>query len=178
VYYGEEIGMTGAKRSGDERLRTPMHWRRAAAAGFTSGPLPWEPLAPDSFTANVEVLDGDPASLLNLHRNLIHLRTANPALSSGEFVPLTTSSPGALAYLRRTASDAVLVLANLTDQPLSDVAISGANGALPAGRYSTRALVGDAPATAVRIGGNGRISGWAPVRSLAPLATHVIQLSR
>ncbi|HEV2951548.1 MAG TPA: alpha-amylase family glycosyl hydrolase, partial [Actinomycetota bacterium] len=34
IYYGEEIGMTGNKP--DPRLRTPMHWRRGPAAGFTS----------------------------------------------------------------------------------------------------------------------------------------------
>ena len=178
VYYGEEIGMTGAKRAGDERLRTPMHWTRAPAAGFTRGPLPWEPLAPDSFTANVEVLESDPASLLNLHRTLIHLRTAVAALGAGEFIPLTTSAPGALAYVRRTGSDAVLVLANLTDQPLGNVAVSGENGTLPAARYATRPLLGGAAAGSLRVGGNGRIARWVPVRSLAPLETHVIQLAR
>ena len=35
VYYGEEIGMTGDKP--DPRLRTPMHWSRGPAAGFTRG---------------------------------------------------------------------------------------------------------------------------------------------
>ena len=54
VYYGEEIGMTGDKP--DPRLRTPMHWTRGRAAGFTTG-VPWEPLQPDSMTANVEAQD-------------------------------------------------------------------------------------------------------------------------
>ena len=32
VYYGEELGMTGNKP--DERLRTPMHWRRERGRWF------------------------------------------------------------------------------------------------------------------------------------------------
>src|SRR2546429_6624771 len=63
VYYGEEIGMTGDKP--DERLRTPMQWALAPAAGFTTG-KPWEALQPDSFTANVAVESRDLESLLNL----------------------------------------------------------------------------------------------------------------
>ena len=177
VYYGEELGMTGNKQMGDERLRTPMHWTRRVAAGFTAG-QPWEPLAPDSFTANVEVLDDDPNSLLNLHRKLIHLRTSEPALGRGEFVPLTTSKPGALAYLRRTNDQAVLVLSNLTSESLAGVELGGGNQTLPGGRYTLTALHGEVTGGTLRIGGNGQIRRWRPVPSLGPLQTHIIRLTR
>ncbi len=108
--------MTGDKP--DPRLRTPMHWARGPAAGFTRG-VPWEPLQPDSLTANVEAQERDPGSLLNLHRRLIHLRAANPALATGELVPLTASSDAVAAYLRREGGRAVLVVANLGAAPLS-----------------------------------------------------------
>lgn len=176
VYYGEELGMTGSKRAGDERLRTPMHWSRQPAAGFTRG-TPWEPLASDSFTANVEALEADTASLLNLHRRLIHLRTSSPALGDGVFVPLQASAAGVLAYLRRQSSEAVLVVANLTDRPLSGVALTGENGTLPAGRYQLRPLLGSATGT-LRVSGNGRLTRWVPMRTLAPLEVQVVQLSR
>ena len=178
VYYGEELGMTGNKQNGDERLRTPMQWTRTHAAGFTKASQAWEPLAPDSFSANVEVLDADPHSLLNLHRKLIHLRTAEPGLGNGEFVPLTTNRPGTLAYLRRMNDQAVLVLANLTNEPLAGVALSGAARTLTGGQYRLTALHGDVASGTLRVGGNGQVRRWTPVPTLAPLQTYIVRLAR
>ena len=98
VYYGEELGMIGAKP--DPRLRTPMPWTGGKAGGFTTGTA-WEPLQPDSATANVQVQDNDPNSLLNLYRRLIHLRSANASLGYGDFIPLTTTDKAVAAYARR-----------------------------------------------------------------------------
>src|SRR5690606_6280228 len=121
VYYGEEVGMTGSKSDGDPRLRTPMHWSRSRAAGFTTG-VPWAPLPADSFSANVAALDEDPGSLLNHYRRLIRLRTSSPALATGTFVPITTTNDAALAWLRHTDDGhAALVIANLREQRLADV---------------------------------------------------------
>lgn len=138
VYYGEELGMTGKKSDGDPRLRTPMHWSRASAAGFTRG-MPWEPLQPDSFTANVEALENDSTSLLNLHRRLIHLRTSSAALSNGEFIALT-SPPGTTAYLRRAPNQTILVVANLRDARLPRIRVTGGRAALRRGRYDINGL--------------------------------------
>src|SRR5205807_9656462 len=80
VYYGEEIGMTGDKPV--PRLRTPMQLGPRRGAGFTSG-KPWEAPQPDSLTTNVAVEDRDPKSLLNLYRQLLHLRRQNQTLATG-----------------------------------------------------------------------------------------------
>ena len=168
--------MTGFKQAGDIRLRTPMQWTRGPAAGFTRA-TPWEPLPPDSATASVEALDSDPASLLNLHRKLIHLRTSHPALGAGRFVPLTTEN-GALAYLRTTGSSTALVLANLGDTPLSSVKVSAAGNVLPAGRYRTSAIFGSAPAATLRVGGNGRIANWVAAPALAPFETVILDIRK
>ena len=177
VYYGEEIGMTGLKSAGDIRLRTPMHWSRSKAAGFTRA-TPWEPLAPDSFTANVELQDSDSASLLNLHRKLIHLRAAHPALGSGRFVTLAASDPGVIAYLRRSGDRVAIIVANLTERPIANVRLSSPEHALAAGRYRATPLVGSLDTSTIRITGSGRIQRWQPVRTLAPLQAYVIDLSR
>ena len=110
VYYGEEIGMTGDKP--DERLRTPMQWALAPAAGFTTG-KPWEALQPDSFTANVSVESRDLESLLNLYRWLMKMRATKSALRNGELVPVETGNESVLAYIRRNSTHAMLVVANL-----------------------------------------------------------------
>ncbi|HEY0671091.1 MAG TPA: alpha-amylase family glycosyl hydrolase [Longimicrobiales bacterium] len=175
VYYGEEIGMTGAKQSGDERLRTPMHWTRSNAAGFTPG-TPWEPLAADSFTANVEVLENDPNSLLNLHRKLIHLRTANAALANGEFIPLRTAT-GTVGYLRHTPHHAVLVLANLTAQPMRRPMIESGPAVMATGRYHVDALLGAVGTNNMAVGRNGRL-GSVGIREIGPYETVIVDLRR
>ena len=174
VYYGEEIGMAADKP--DPRLRTPMHWTRGPAAGFTRG-LPWEPLQPDSLTANVEAQDADPASLLNLYRRLIHLRDAHPALGWGDFAPLETGSDAALAYLRRVEGQAVLVVANLSDRPLSGLTLSSAGAVLPAGRHAATPLLGGGSAGTVQIRRDGRIAGWNAVPALEPFETRVVAIT-
>jgi glycosidase len=148
VYYGEEIGMTGDKP--DPRIRTPMHWSLDPAAGFTDG-VPWEPLQPDSFTASVQAMDADPNSLLNLYRDLIHLRAQNGALGSGELVALDAGTEAVAAYLRRTGDEAALVVANLTESPLPSVALSSAADVLPSGSYTLDVLIGEREAARRRL---------------------------
>jgi glycosidase len=173
VYYGEEIGMTGDKP--DERLRTPMHWRRERAAGFTTG-TPWQPLQPDSLTANVEAQNADSSSLLNLYRRLINLRASNPALATGELIPLSASNDALAAYLRRDGNNVVLVLANLGVAPLVGATISSPIAALSAGRYVPQALFGSHSAVQITVGADGRIQSYAPLPVIGGMDAHVLEL--
>ncbi len=173
VYYGEEIGMTGDKP--DPRLRTPMQWSRAPGAGFTDGTV-WEPLQPDSLTANVEVQEADANSLLNTYRRLIHLRAENPALGAGELLPLTASANAVGVYLRREGSQTVLVVANLGATPLSGVTVSSEGWVLPAGRYQVESLLGGPRGAPLTVGGNGRIESYVPLGLLGSLESHVFEL--
>ena len=175
VYYGEELGMTGDKP--DERLRTPMHWTRGHAAGFTTGAA-WEPLQPDSATANVAVQNGDPGSLLNHYRRLIHLRASNRALGAGDFLPLESSDPAVAAFLRRDGARAVLVVANLATAPRAGVTISSGTGALPAARYRARDLLRGAAPASLDVGTGGSLQAYAPLATLEPRRTYVIELTR
>src|SRR5213596_2617279 len=174
IYYGEEIGMTGDKP--DERLRTPMQWSPRSGVGFTTG-KPWEAPQADSLTTNVAVENRDPKSLLNLYRQLIHLRRQNEALAAGELVPLSTTSAQVAAYLRRTSRRAVLVVANLGGAAVSAVAIGSANGALPPGAYSPRNLLGGPNGTTLRVG-DGRIREYVPAAAIAPRESLVLDLER
>ena len=175
VYYGEEIGMSGDKP--DPRLRTPMQFTRGHAAGFTSGNA-WEPLQPDSLTANVAVQNADPASLLNLYRRLIHLRASHMALGSGELVPLYTNSDAVTAYLRRDGTHVVLVVANLGNSPLSGVTVTSKDGVLPAARYSTKDLLGRAAFATLDVGADGAVRAYVPLGTLAPMQTFVLDVRK
>lgn len=166
--------MTGDKP--DERLRTPMQWSRGPAAGFTRG-TPWESLQPDSLTANVETQDADPNSLLQVYRRLIRLRAANSTLGSGALVPLATSHDAAVAYLRIEGDHAVLVVANLDTAALAAMTLSSPERVLPAGRYTPKALLGSPPAASLHVGPDGRIQGYVPLRSLAPLTSYLFELA-
>lgn len=175
VYYGEEIGMTGNKP--DERLRTPMQWRRGQGGGFTRG-KPWESLQADSLTATVEAQDADPTSLLNLYRRLIHLRAANVALGSGELIPLVAGSDAVAAYLRRSADHVVLVIANLGAVPLSGVTLESHEHVLREARYEANELLGGLPAAPLQVSADERIQGYVPLGLLKPMETYVFELSR
>jgi glycosidase len=176
VYYGEEIGMTGDKP--DERLRTPMQWTRGSAAGFTTGKA-WESLSSDSSTADVASQDADSTSLLNLYRKLIHLRANNSALGRGELVPLETSNQAVAAYIRRASDRTVLVVANLGASSLSRLALSSRQRLMSPGLYTVKDLLGPARAAApLRIRADGRMKAYIPLTSLAPMESHVFELSR
>lgn len=176
VYYGEEIGMTGDKP--DPRLRTPMQWAPRPGVGFTSG-TPWESAQADSLTTNVAAEDADPGSLLNRYRRLIHLRKHNAALATGRLVALSATSPQVAAYLRRTGSRAVLVIANLGAAPAVGVAIGSRDSVLPRGTYTSRNLLGGPDGTSLQVGRDGQIRGYVPVPdAIGPRESLVLDLVR
>jgi glycosidase len=112
VYYGEEIGMVGAKP--DEMIRTPMQWSGAASGGFTTG-KPWEGLQADWRNKNVATQESDVGSLLNHYRRLIHLRNAHVALSRGQLVVGSTNNSAVAAFVRQSGDEKVLVVVNFGD---------------------------------------------------------------
>lgn len=122
LYYGEEIGMIGAKP--DERIRTPMHWDNSELAGFTTGDDTWEPLQDNVELANVADQMNDPESLLSHYRTLIHLRNTNPALLHGDLTAVDSSERALYAFLRHTNEQTLLVLINLGDEDISDYALT------------------------------------------------------
>jgi len=111
VYYGEEIGMTGAKP--DETIRTPMQWTSAPNGGFTTGP-PWEPLQPDWRTNNAAVQDPNRLALLNHYRTLIHLRNTNAALNVGSLsvIPADDTTGTIAVWLRTDGDTSFLIVVN------------------------------------------------------------------
>jgi glycosidase len=134
VYYGEEIGMRGAKP--DEQIRTPMQWSSAPGAGFSSG-TPWESPQSDWTVTNVQAQDGDAGSLLNHYRRLIHLRHDHSALSGGDLIVESASDPAIATFIRRSPSETVLVVLNFSAAsiPQASVTLSPGSGATSTSRF-------------------------------------------
>lgn len=141
LYYGDELGLADVAIPPDlvqdprellepglgfgrDPVRTPMPWDDSANAGFTTG-TPWLPLNLDWRDRNVAAEAADPASMLTLHRALLALRRAHPALAVGD-VHLIAADGDVLAYERTYEGEKIVIALNLGAR---DHAV-----ALPAGR--------------------------------------------
>lgn len=88
-------------------VRTPLPWTaQDEHGGFTSA-APWLPLSPHNLERAVDRQEADPASLLNLTRELLHLRAGNPALRRGACEVLVADETRLV--LRRKAEGASLL---------------------------------------------------------------------
>jgi alpha-glucosidase len=150
IYYGDEIGMqdveipaaelkdTGGERplsSSRDPERTPMQWRDAPRAGFTTG-TPWLPVADNYATANVEVEQQDPKSMLALYRRLIELRQSEPALMVGNFA-LVPAAGDLLAYRSGSKTRHFLTILNLR-HAAAGFTLEGAGGEIAVSTYLDR----------------------------------------
>jgi len=115
LYYGEEIGMQGAKP--DEHIREPMPWTKdRAAAGNTRWMTPKHNGA-EAVSAEEATADGD--SLFHHYRRLIEFRKEDAALRGGALKSLKVGG-GLESFLRETESgDASLVVHNVTGGELT-----------------------------------------------------------
>ncbi|HVZ99507.1 MAG TPA: alpha-amylase family glycosyl hydrolase [Caulobacterales bacterium] len=112
IYYGEEIGMSGAASlSGDAALRTPMSWTaNPANAGFSSA-TPFRALSANAATNNVATEQGDPNALLNFYRSMLALRRAHASLARGS-MDGASASGAVLSYRRTLGAEQTLVIVN------------------------------------------------------------------
>lgn len=122
IYYGEEIGMTGAKPDPD--LRRPMQWTPdPETAGFTTG-IPWRRPHVESREQTVVFQDIDESSLLNHYRRLLHTRSTHPALTSPRIRILTTRDPRLLVYVRRADDKpAAAIIANCSADEIEEITL-------------------------------------------------------
>ena len=180
VYYGEELGMTGTKP--DERIRTPYPWTAADPGfGFTTA-TPWEAFSDGAATANLATESADLTSVWSTYRDLIQLRTQQPALRAGDFVRVRSSSRQVAAWLRVLGDQRILVIHNLGAEPAIDVALDLAEGPLcgsPLAFHLYARTEEDEdlaePASPTVTGGGG-LEGYVPLPELPGGSTVVIEL--
>jgi alpha-glucosidase len=129
LYYGDELGMSDVPIPpelvqdpfeknvpgigvGRDPARTPMRWQAEAEGGFTAG-RPWLPVGSGLESSNVEAQKKEPASMLSLHRSLLQLRRAHPALSIGSYSGFR-SNDECLVFMRQHERERILVLLNFS----------------------------------------------------------------
>ncbi|KRE22732.1 alpha-amylase family glycosyl hydrolase [Paenibacillus sp. Soil522] len=116
LYYGEELGMKGAKP--DEYIREPMRWYSDPSGG--EGQTTWEisRYNAEAGAVSVEAQTEDKQSMLSHYRELIKWRNEEPALSDGGIAEfkLEPANKKLSAYIRVIASERVLVVHNLSGE--------------------------------------------------------------
>jgi alpha-glucosidase len=130
LYQGDELGLEDVPIPAGEALdpiarlvpgrgrdpeRTPMPWDPGPGAGFTGG-HPWLPVGERNRSRSVAAQRDDPGSMLSLHRRLLRLRRAAPALAAGGYQPVEAAGD-VLAYLRAGDDQRYLVVLNLGADP-------------------------------------------------------------
>lgn len=97
-----------------DNARTPMQWKDAPQAGFTSG-TPWLKVNDNYPVINVEKEEGQPDSVLHYYRKLIALRKSGEyreLFTYGKFEPAYENADHVMAYYRILQGRRVLVAAN------------------------------------------------------------------
>lgn len=108
LYMGEELGLEDAvvpesravDPGGRDGCRAPIPWTRDPRADW--GEDPWLPLADGAAERSVEAQTGDPTSMLEHYRRLLHLRRSVPALHRGD-MELLDAPEGVLRWRRSAA---------------------------------------------------------------------------
>jgi len=124
LYYGDEIGMGDNVFLGDrDGVRTPMQWSADRNAGFSRA-NPQRLILPINIdpeyhyeAINVEAQQNNPNSLLWWTKRLLALRRQYQAFGQGTMEFLTPANFRVLAFVRQTADETVLVVANLSRFP-------------------------------------------------------------
>ncbi len=171
VYYGEEIGMQGTKP--DENIRRPMQW--TAEGGFTTG-TPWRGYYEDVAERNVAAQRDDPRSLWRHYQALIRLRNEHEALRIGSWQRVEASHRAIYSFVRASDEEVVLVVVNLSGQPVTGYSLTLAQGPFTVDMRPALLMGGGGgPLYAPVVNADGGFGPYRPVESLAPYGTCIVQ---
>ena len=112
-----EAVLPGLARGSRDNGRTPMQWDGGVNAGF-SETGPWLAVNPNAPQINAVDQIKDPDSVFHHYRRLIQLRHDEPVIQIGEFDMLLPDDERVVVYTRTMADEQLLVLANVTSEPV------------------------------------------------------------
>ncbi len=112
----QEILAILASKSRDN-ARTPMQWDATLNAGFSTGE-PWISCAENYPIINAGQALEDPDSVFHTYRQLIILRKQLPLLTFGDYQDLAPERADLWCYQRRWQGNILLVVANLSAEPV------------------------------------------------------------
>lgn len=111
IYYGEELGMNGAKP--DEQIRPPFVWNGKKEAPECS----WLESKYNKMTVPESVQQKDRNSLLNYYKKIIRIKTSTPSLSEGRLTPLDTGKTSITSWTLKDDNSISFVFFNLSEEP-------------------------------------------------------------
>ncbi|KAJ9284320.1 CAZyme family GH13 [Paecilomyces variotii] len=107
--------MHAIRLKGRDNARFPMHWDKSPNAGFSASNVkPWIKMNDESADINVQQQDGDPDSVLNYFRRLLHMRKQHPLMCYGAYVPINPTHPKIMSFLRAQGPWSTLVICNFS----------------------------------------------------------------
>ncbi len=153
IYYGEEIGMSGAKvLTGDPKLRTPMSWTADSSnAGFTTA-KPFRELSANVTTQNAASQMADANSIFSFYQSMLTLRNTRASLAKGSYdAPFVSGK--VMGFQRSLGAEKTLVLMNYGTEAAS-VKVAG----LPVNTTLLAAYPRSGANAAVDASGNAQIN--------------------
>ncbi len=171
IYYGEEIGMLGAKP--DEDIRKPMQWNTEKNAGFTTG-TPWHNLNYNYSTYNVKTMQSDSISLWNHYRNLIKVRSENEAMRKGNYIAVN-SDPKIFSFARSFENEFIIAVHNFSVDSLP-VYLNLASSNLIEGEYEVTEILTGKSSGKISINENGGFTDYDPGIKLNALTSIMLKI--
>ena len=125
IYYGQELGMTGAKKqygmtaANDIPIREAFEWYRAVEgegmALWYKGDFPWwqETNLKDNDGISLEEQKDASSSLWSFYKQLIKIRKKNSAIQTGQLQFIPNGNEQVVSFLRWDESQNIAVIVNL-----------------------------------------------------------------
>lgn len=112
IYYGEEIGMAGARGlTDDPAIRGPYSWTgEPERAGFSTA-SPYRALASNQATHHLQAQQRDPASLWHFYQQVLQLRNSRVSIARGSY-EWPQAEGQRMAFQRRHGHEHTLVAFN------------------------------------------------------------------